>query len=111
MILQHESSQACSLSDIEKEKLLRLLRFAKREKRKELKLKAISRHWRIFIATSWLFAQSDLCFFYCAGMLRCPSFLWQASSLSIRRGRLSDIGADGNIFIALINIHEEDTRE
>ena len=36
MILQHESSQACSLSDIEKEKLLRLLRFAKREKRKEL---------------------------------------------------------------------------
>lgn len=36
MILQHESSQACSLSDIEKEKLLGLLRFAKKEKRKEL---------------------------------------------------------------------------
>ena len=36
MILQHESSLACSLSDREKEKLLGLLRFAKREKRKEL---------------------------------------------------------------------------
>ena len=36
MILQHESSQACILSDMEKKKLFRLLQFARKEKRKEL---------------------------------------------------------------------------
>ena len=48
MILQHESSQACILSDIEKKKLFGLLRFAKKEKRKELE-SILTRYYPIFL--------------------------------------------------------------